>query len=64
MDDLERAMKSMKELGKGLEIITIGGKRMVQSVPLELSKDREFLDNPWLPLPLVNPTTHTSLLYG
>ena len=41
MDDLERALKNIKELGKGLEIITVGGKRMVQSVPLELSKDRE-----------------------
>jgi len=36
-----RSLKSIKELGKGMEMISIGGKRMVQSVPLELSKDRE-----------------------
>jgi len=38
---IRRSLKSIKELGKGMEMISIGGKRMVQSVPLELSKDRE-----------------------
>jgi hypothetical protein len=44
-DDLERAVRNMKGLGRGLEIITLGGprgsKRMIQSVPCELSNDRE-----------------------
>eukprot|EP00037_Helgoeca_nana_P008564 m.76281 g.76281 ORF g.76281 m.76281 type:complete len:248 (+) comp19019_c1_seq1:49-792(+) len=38
-DDLERAIKKLKILGKGFEIIVIGDRKLVQSVPTELNQD-------------------------
>jgi len=41
MDDLERAVRSLRGIGKSLEIISVAGRpgKMVQSVPVELSQD-------------------------
>jgi ESCRT-II complex subunit VPS22 len=38
-DDLERAIKKLKELGEGFDILTVGSTKMVQSVPCELNSD-------------------------
>ncbi len=38
-DDIERATKKLKVLGSGITILTIGQKKMVQSVPCELNID-------------------------
>ena len=38
-DDLARAIKKLKALGGGFAVLMIGGKRMVQCVPGELSMD-------------------------
>jgi len=43
IDDLERAVRNMKGLGKGLEILSVGGRKMIQSVPCELSRDHTAL---------------------
>ena len=64
-DDLERAVRNMKGLGRGLEIITLGGphggKRMIQSVPCELSNDREHCNIcPKLHAPACARTAHFS----
>lgn len=38
-DDLARAIKKLKALGGGFAVLLIGGKRLVQCVPGELSMD-------------------------
>ena len=39
MDDVERAIKNLKDLGRSLDIITLkGNEKMIQSVPCELSQ--------------------------
>ena len=38
-DDLARAIKKLKTLGGGFAVLLIGGKRLVQCVPGELSMD-------------------------
>ena len=38
-DDLARAIKKLKVLGGGFAVLLIGGKRLVQCVPGELSMD-------------------------
>lgn len=38
-DDLERAIKKLHVLGSGFQVIPVGNKRLVQSVPGELSMD-------------------------
>ncbi|KAJ3054078.1 ESCRT-II subunit protein snf8, partial [Quaeritorhiza haematococci] len=38
-DDVARSIKTLKPLGNGFEIITIGQRKMVQSVPRELNQD-------------------------
>ncbi|ELR18969.1 ELL complex EAP30 subunit [Acanthamoeba castellanii str. Neff] len=38
-DDIERAIKKLKELGEGFDIFTVGSTKMVQSVPCELNSD-------------------------
>ncbi|PRP77705.1 hypothetical protein PROFUN_00566 [Planoprotostelium fungivorum] len=42
-DDIERATKSMKVLGDGLQLLTVGSKKMIQSVPLELNRDHTMV---------------------
>ena len=37
--DIELALKKMKALGNGFEIIKIGSQKLVQSIPYELSTD-------------------------
>ncbi|XP_020892186.1 vacuolar-sorting protein SNF8 [Exaiptasia diaphana] len=39
LDDLERAIKKLHVLGSGFQVIPVGSKRLVQSVPGELSMD-------------------------
>jgi ESCRT-II complex subunit VPS22 len=36
---LERALKKLRALGNGYGILTVGGRRLVQSVPTELNTD-------------------------
>ncbi|KAI9142722.1 EAP30/Vps36 family-domain-containing protein [Paraphysoderma sedebokerense] len=38
-DDIIRSIKTLKPLGNGFEIVTIGNRKMVQSVPKELNTD-------------------------
>ncbi|KAJ3115750.1 ESCRT-II subunit protein snf8 [Phlyctochytrium bullatum] len=38
-DDIIRSIKNLKPLGSGFEIITVGDRKMVQSVPRELNAD-------------------------
>jgi ESCRT-II complex subunit VPS22 len=38
-DDLERAIKKLHALGSGFQVIPVGNKRLVQSVPGELTMD-------------------------
>jgi len=38
-DDLERAAKKLKVLGSGFQLISVGNRTMVQSVPCELNTD-------------------------
>jgi len=38
-DDIERAIKKLKELGEGFDVLTVGSTKMVQSVPCELNSD-------------------------
>lgn len=42
-DDVERAIKNLKCLGSGFNLIFAGSCRLVQSVPLELSTDHTAL---------------------
>ena len=40
IDDMERAIKNLKDLGRSLDLISLKGKaKMIQSVPCELSED-------------------------
>lgn len=39
-DDIERAVKSLKILGKGFELVQIAGTQYIRSVPSELSSDQ------------------------
>jgi ESCRT-II complex subunit VPS22 len=38
-DDVTRAMTKLKVLGSGFEILRIGSRTMLQSVPMEISND-------------------------
>jgi hypothetical protein len=38
-DDLERAISKLAVLGGGYRVFVAGGRKMVQSVPVEVSKD-------------------------
>jgi len=38
-DDIERSIKKLKVLGNGFNLLNIGSKKMVQSVPCELNTD-------------------------
>jgi ESCRT-II complex subunit VPS22 len=38
-DDIERAVKKLKVLGKGFEILNIGSTKILQTVPCELNTD-------------------------
>jgi len=38
-DDIERAMKKLKVLGSGYNLLSVGSKKMIQSVPCELNID-------------------------
>lgn len=38
-DDIVKAIDTLKPLGSGFKVISIGGRRMVQSVPREMSTD-------------------------
>lgn len=38
-DDVERAVSKLAVLGSGFKVVQVGGRRMVQSVPIELSQD-------------------------
>lgn len=38
-DDVERAVKKLGALGNGFKIVQTGSERIVQSVPMELSRD-------------------------
>jgi ESCRT-II complex subunit VPS22 len=39
IDDIERATKKLKVLGSGFEVLTVGSRKMIQSVPCELNTD-------------------------
>lgn len=39
-DDIIRAIKTLKPLNGGFEVIVLGEKKMVRSVPSELDKDQ------------------------
>eukprot|EP00123_Amoebidium_parasiticum_P020711 comp5516_c0_seq1/m.1443 comp5516_c0_seq1/g.1443 ORF comp5516_c0_seq1/g.1443 comp5516_c0_seq1/m.1443 type:complete len:247 (-) comp5516_c0_seq1:36-776(-) len=39
IDDCERAIKKLKVLGKGFDVVQIGSRKLVQSVPTELNQD-------------------------
>ena len=39
-DDILRAVESLKPLGGGFSIITVGSKKMIRSIPRELSTDQ------------------------
>ncbi|KAI8838975.1 hypothetical protein BC829DRAFT_404135 [Chytridium lagenaria] len=43
-DDVVRSIKNLGPLGSGFEIVTIGDRRMVQSVPRELNSDFSSFD--------------------
>lgn len=38
-DDIERSIKTIKQLGNGFNVITVGKRKIVQSVPCELNND-------------------------
>eukprot|EP01117_Protostelium_nocturnum_P018130 TRINITY_DN7515_c0_g2_i6.p1 TRINITY_DN7515_c0_g2~~TRINITY_DN7515_c0_g2_i6.p1 ORF type:complete len:251 (-),score=83.41 TRINITY_DN7515_c0_g2_i6:255-1007(-) len=38
-DDIKRATESIKILGNGFQMLTVGSKKMIQSVPVELNQD-------------------------
>ena len=42
-DDIVRAVGTLRPLGSGYKILDLGGRRAVQSVPLELSPDSSVL---------------------
>lgn len=42
-DDIVRAIKTMKPLSGGYEVLEIGNKKLVRSVPKELDKDQSAL---------------------
>ena len=42
-DDIERAIKLLRPLGGGFNIVAVGGRRLVQSVPHELSQDDQMV---------------------
>ncbi|KAI8049199.1 EAP30/Vps36 family-domain-containing protein, partial [Syncephalis plumigaleata] len=44
-DDVLRAIQSLKVLGGGLELISIGGRRMLRTVPRELGADEVLVLN-------------------
>lgn len=39
-DDILRAVESLKPLGSGFSIVTVGSKKMIRSIPKELSTDQ------------------------
>lgn len=39
-DDIVRAVKSLKPLGSGFSIVTVGSKQMIRSIPKELNTDQ------------------------
>lgn len=39
-DDILRAVESLKPLGSGFSIVTVGSKQMIRSIPKELSTDQ------------------------
>lgn len=39
MDDIERSVKKLKVLGNGFNLLTVGSRKMLQSVPCELAMD-------------------------
>eukprot|EP00045_Choanoeca_perplexa_P018438 m.291848 g.291848 ORF g.291848 m.291848 type:complete len:244 (+) comp17820_c0_seq8:5521-6252(+) len=42
-DDILRAVKKLKALGSGYKVVTLGGRKLVQSVPMELSADHSHV---------------------
>lgn len=38
-DDIERAVKQLQSLGSGFQIVRMGARKMLQSVPYQLSQD-------------------------
>ncbi len=42
-DDLARAVDTLKPLGSGFAIINLGSRKVIQSVPFELSPDASIL---------------------
>jgi len=38
-DDIDRAVKKLKLLGDGFEVVRVGSRMMIQSLPRELSSD-------------------------
>jgi ESCRT-II complex subunit VPS22 len=42
-DDIVRAIKTMKPLSGGYEVLQIGNRKLVRSVPKELDKDQSAL---------------------
>lgn len=38
-DDILRSVKKLQVLGRGLEMVTIGSRKMLQSIPQEINKD-------------------------
>ncbi|KAF9979034.1 hypothetical protein BGZ73_007136 [Actinomortierella ambigua] len=42
-DDLLRSIKTLAPLGNGFQVIEIGGKKMVSSVPRELNRDQSLI---------------------
>ncbi|PWN49271.1 winged helix DNA-binding domain-containing protein [Violaceomyces palustris] len=54
-EDILRSLKALKPLGCGYEVVTIGDKRMVRSVPTELGTDAAAV-LAILSLPMTNPT--------
>lgn len=38
-DDIERSIKTIKQLGNGFNVISVGKRKIVQSVPCELNND-------------------------
>ena len=42
-DDVERAVKQLRVLGSGFNVVQAGAKRMVVSVPVELNQDHSLL---------------------
>lgn len=42
-DDIERAVKQLQSLGSGFQIVRMGARKMLQSVPYQLSQDHTAL---------------------